>query len=74
MDYILLLRFIKRGLRFGNPLLDEMCGMGRTGRCFHIKDTKCGLQPRPGLWRAAGAFAATEAVAAAFEPGDHGTT
>jgi len=61
-------------------IFDEIqCGMGRTGDMFSYQ----GYKVKPdiltsakalGCGVAVGAFAATEAVAAAFEPGDHGTT
>lgn len=61
-------------------ILDEIqCGMGRTGSMFCYQ--KYGIQPdivtcakALGCGVPVGAFAATEKVAAAFEPGDHGTT
>lgn len=61
-------------------ILDEIqCGMGRTGTMFAYEQ----YQIKPDIVTSAkalgcgvpvGAFAATEEVAAAFEPGDHGTT
>ena len=61
-------------------ILDEIqCGMGRSGNMFCYQ--KYGVQPdivtcakALGCGVPVGAFAATEKVAAAFEPGDHGTT
>ena len=61
-------------------ILDEIqCGMGRTGTMFAYE--QYGVQPdivtsakALGCGIPVGAFAATERVAAAFEPGDHGTT
>ena len=61
-------------------ILDEIqCGMGRTGEMFCYQNY--GVKPdivtsakALGCGVPVGAFAATEAVAAAFEPGDHGTT
>ena len=61
-------------------ILDEIqCGMGRTGEMFCYQ--KYGVKPdivtsakALGCGVPVGAFAATEKVAAAFEPGDHGTT
>lgn len=61
-------------------ILDEIqCGMGRTGAMFAYQH----YQVMPDIITCAkalgcgvpvGAFAATEEVASAFEPGDHGTT
>lgn len=61
-------------------IFDEIqCGMGRTGYMFAYQ----GYDVKPDIIASAkalgcgvpvGAFAATEFVAAAFEPGDHGTT
>ena len=61
-------------------ILDEIqCGMGRSGNMFCYQ--KYGVQPdivtcakALGCGVPVGAFAATDKVAAAFEPGDHGTT
>ena len=61
-------------------ILDEIqCGMGRSGNMFCYQ--KYNVQPdivtcakALGCGVPVGAFAATEKVAAAFEPGDHGTT
>ena len=61
-------------------ILDEIqCGMGRTGSMFCYQ--QYGVTPdivtsakALGCGVPVGAFAATEKVAAAFEPGDHGTT
>ncbi|MGN0507374.1 MAG: aspartate aminotransferase family protein [Lachnospiraceae bacterium] len=61
-------------------ILDEVqCGMGRTGTMFAYE--QYGIRPdivvsakALGCGVPVGAFAATEEVAAAFEPGDHGTT
>ncbi len=61
-------------------ILDEIqCGMGRTGHMFAYE--KYGVKPdiitcakALGCGVPVGAFAAAEKVAAAFEPGDHGTT
>ncbi|MBP3611046.1 MAG: aspartate aminotransferase family protein [Lachnospiraceae bacterium] len=61
-------------------ILDEIqCGMGRTGKMFCYQNYD--IQPdiitsakALGCGVPVGAFAATEKVAAAFEPGDHGTT
>jgi len=61
-------------------ILDEIqCGMGRTGEMFCYQ--QYGVKPdivtsakALGCGVPVGAFAATEQVAAAFEPGDHGTT
>ena len=61
-------------------IFDEIqCGMGRTGSMFSYQ----GYKVMPDIMTSAkalgcgvpvGAFAATKEVAAAFEPGDHGTT
>ncbi len=61
-------------------IFDEIqCGMGRTGTMFAYQ----GYRVKPDIITCAkalgcgvpvGAFAATEKVSAAFEPGDHGTT
>ncbi len=61
-------------------IFDEIqCGMGRTGTMFAYQ----GYGVKPDIITCAkalgcgvpvGAFAATEKVASAFEPGDHGTT
>lgn len=61
-------------------ILDEIqCGMGRTGTMFAYQHY--GVKPdiltcakALGCGVPVGAFAATEEVASAFEPGDHGTT
>lgn len=61
-------------------ILDEIqCGMGRTGTMFAYE--QYGVKPdiitcakALGCGVPVGAFAATEQVASAFEPGDHGTT
>ena len=61
-------------------IFDEIqCGMGRTGDMFAYQ--KYGVKPdiitsakALGCGVPVGAFAATEKVSAAFEPGDHGTT
>lgn len=61
-------------------ILDEIqCGMGRTGTMFAYE--QYGVKPdimtcakALGCGVPVGAFAATEKVASAFEPGDHGTT
>lgn len=61
-------------------ILDEVqCGMGRTGKMFAYQNY--GVMPdiiasakALGCGVPVGAFAATEKTAAAFEPGDHGTT
>lgn len=61
-------------------ILDEIqCGMGRTGTMFAYE--QYGVKPdimtcakALGCGVPVGAFAATEEVASAFEPGDHGTT
>lgn len=61
-------------------ILDEIqCGMGRTGTMFAYE--QYGVKPdiitsakALGCGVPVGAFAATDKVASAFEPGDHGTT
>lgn len=61
-------------------IFDEIqCGMGRTGTLFSYE--QFGVTPdiltsakALGCGVPVGAFAATEKVASAFEPGDHGTT
>jgi acetylornithine/N-succinyldiaminopimelate aminotransferase len=61
-------------------IFDEIqCGMGRTGTMFAYE--QFGIKPdiitsakALGCGVPVGAFAASEKVAAAFEPGDHGTT
>ena len=61
-------------------IFDEIqCGMGRTGTMFAYQ--QYGVKPdiitsakALGCGIPVGAFAATEKVASAFEPGDHGTT
>jgi acetylornithine/N-succinyldiaminopimelate aminotransferase len=61
-------------------IFDEIqCGMGRTGKMF--AGNRYGVKPdiitcakALGCGVPVGAFAATEKVAAVFEPGDHGTT
>ena len=61
-------------------ILDEIqCGMGRTGTMYAYQ--QYGVLPdimttakALGCGVPVGAFAATEEVAAAYEPGDHGTT
>lgn len=61
-------------------ILDEIqCGMGRTGSMFAYE--QFGVKPdiltsakALGCGVPVGVFAATEEVAGAFEPGDHGTT
>ena len=61
-------------------ILDEIqCGMGRTGSMFAHQHYK--LKPdimtcakALGCGVPVGAFTATEEIASAFEPGDHGTT
>lgn len=61
-------------------ILDEIqCGMGRTGTMFAYE--QYGVRPdiitcakALGCGVPVGAFAASEVVAGAFEPGDHGTT
>ncbi len=61
-------------------ILDEIqCGMGRSGKMFCYQNYD--VQPdivtcakALGCGVPVGAFAATDKVAAAFEPGDHGTT
>jgi acetylornithine/N-succinyldiaminopimelate aminotransferase len=61
-------------------ILDEIqCGMGRTGQMFAhqhygIKPDIITCAKALGCGVPVGAFAATEEVASAFEPGDHGTT
>lgn len=61
-------------------IFDEIqCGMGRTGTMFAME--QYGIKPdiltcakALGCGVPVGAFASTEKVAEAFEPGDHGTT
>ncbi len=61
-------------------ILDEIqCGMGRTGMMFayqkyNVKPDIITCAKALGCGVPVGAFAATERVANAFEPGDHGTT
>jgi acetylornithine/N-succinyldiaminopimelate aminotransferase len=61
-------------------IFDEIqCGMGRTGAMFacqhyHVKPDIMTSAKALGCGVPVGAFAATEEVASAFEPGDHGTT
>jgi acetylornithine/N-succinyldiaminopimelate aminotransferase len=61
-------------------ILDEIqCGMGRTGSMFAyqyygVKPDILTCAKALGCGVPVGAFAATEEVASAFEPGDHGTT
>ncbi len=61
-------------------IFDEIqCGMGRTGTMFayqhyHVKPDIMTCAKALGCGVPVGAFAASEEVAAAFEPGDHGTT
>ena len=61
-------------------IFDEIqCGMGRTGEMFAYQnfDTKPDIltcAKALGCGVPVGAFVATEKVASAFEPGDHGTT
>lgn len=61
-------------------ILDEIqCGMGRTGTMFayqqyHVKPDIITCAKALGCGVPVGAFAATERIASAFEPGDHGTT
>lgn len=61
-------------------ILDEIqCGMGRSGNmfCYQKYDVKPDIvtcAKALGCGVPVGAFAATEKVAAAFTPGDHGTT
>jgi acetylornithine/N-succinyldiaminopimelate aminotransferase len=61
-------------------MLDEVqCGMGRCGEMFAwqrygIKPDVMASAKALGCGVPVGAFAANEKVAAAFEPGDHGTT
>lgn len=61
-------------------ILDEIqCGMGRTGTMFayqkyNVKPDIITCAKALGCGVPVGAFAATERVAKAFEPGDHGTT
>ncbi len=61
-------------------IFDEIqCGMGRTGKMFAhqhygIKPDIITCAKALGCGVPVGAFAATEEIASAFEPGDHGTT
>ncbi len=61
-------------------ILDEIqCGMGRTGTMFayeqyNVKPDIITSAKALGCGVPVGAFGATEKVASAFEPGDHGTT
>ena len=61
-------------------IFDEIqCGMGRTGKMFAhqhygIKPDIITCARALGCGVPVGAFAATEEIASAFEPGDHGTT
>jgi acetylornithine/N-succinyldiaminopimelate aminotransferase len=61
-------------------IFDEIqCGMGRTGAMFahqhyKVKPDIITSAKALGCGVPVGAFAATEKVASAFEPGDHGTT
>jgi len=61
-------------------IFDEIqCGMGRTGTMFayeqfDVKPDILTTAKALGCGVPVGAFVATEQVAAAFEPGDHGTT
>ena len=61
-------------------ILDEIqCGMGRTGTMFayqkyNVKPDIITCAKALGCGVPVGAFVATERVAKAFEPGDHGTT
>jgi acetylornithine/N-succinyldiaminopimelate aminotransferase len=61
-------------------IFDEIqCGMGRTGNMFayqqfNVKPDLLTSAKALGCGVPVGAFAATEKVSAAFEPGDHGTT
>ncbi len=61
-------------------IFDEIqCGMGRTGTMFAyqgygVKPDIIACAKALGCGVPVGAFAATEKVASAFEPGDHGTT
>ena len=61
-------------------ILDEIqCGMGRTGKMFayeyyNVKPDIVTMAKALGCGIPVGAFAATEKVAAAMVPGDHGTT
>lgn len=61
-------------------IFDEIqCGMGRTGTMFAhqgygVKPDIITCAKALGCGVPVGAFAATEKVASAFEPGDHGTT
>lgn len=61
-------------------IFDEIqCGMGRTGSMFahqlyNVKPDIITCAKALGCGVPVGAFAATEKVAAAFEPGDHGST
>jgi acetylornithine/N-succinyldiaminopimelate aminotransferase len=61
-------------------IMDEIqCGMGRTGSMFafqqyNVKPDILTCAKALGCGIPVGAFAATEEVASAFKPGDHGTT
>ncbi|HPU63755.1 MAG TPA: aminotransferase class III-fold pyridoxal phosphate-dependent enzyme, partial [Mobilitalea sp.] len=61
-------------------ILDEIqCGMGRTGSMYayqhyNVKPDILTCAKALGCGVPVGAFAATEEVASAFEPGDHGST
>lgn len=61
-------------------IFDEIqCGMGRTGsmyahQYYNVKPDIITCAKALGCGVPVGAFAATEEVAAAFEPGDHGST
>jgi acetylornithine/N-succinyldiaminopimelate aminotransferase len=61
-------------------ILDEIqCGMGRTGAMFayqhyNVKPDIITSAKALGCGVPVGAFAATQEVASAFQPGDHGTT